>query len=233
VATYNKRLQPTLGNPRAAEARRWAIQLNRLFALLAASLVVASAVADSWLPPTPETYTSRYGTYRLTIFPRGLAGALPYFEDKVAGNHPAGQGAEGQKHCEATLERLVGDHYQQLWRRPLINDVAPVSALVSDKNGSFITFDNWHSMGWGDEVMVIYGSDGELKKKLPLTAIMSKTEFENLPRSASSIRWSGKHALDHDENVVLVQVVNGIESEDSKKKYKTVRIHLGTGDVVP
>jgi hypothetical protein len=88
-------------------------------------------------------------------------------------------------------------------------------------------------MGWGDEVIVIYGPDGELKKKLSLTAIVSKAEFENLPRSASSIWWSGEHVLDHDENVVLLQVVTGNESDDSRKKYKTVRLHLGTGDVVP
>ena len=33
---------------------------------------------------------------------------------------------------------------------PLVNEVSPVTALVSD-SGNTITFDNWHSVGYGDD----------------------------------------------------------------------------------
>lgn len=54
-------------------------------------------------------------------------------------------------------------------------------------------------MGWGDNAIAIYTEAGQLKKKLPLTAIMSRRKFENLPRSLSSIWWSGEHELDYEE----------------------------------
>jgi hypothetical protein len=206
--------------------------MNKLVALVALSITTTTATADQWLPATPETYTSRRGAYRLTVFPRELAGPLAYFQDKVSGTDAAGQRKHGQERCEATLEKLVDNHYEQLWRKPLVNDVAPVSALVSDADGSFITFDNWHSMGWGDNAIVVYRSDGELTRKLPLTAIMSKKQFENLPRSVSSIHWSGEHELDPWGRVALVRIVTGSKSDDPDKKYKTVRIHLGTAQVL-
>lgn len=195
--------------------------------------------ADQWLPATPETYSSRHGVYRLTIFPKQLDGALPYFQDKATGKKPAGQSLKGRTRCEATLERLVDGlgRYEQLWRKPLVNDVAPVSALVSDVDGSFVTFDNWHSMGWGDDVIVIYAGSGALKKKLALTDIMSEADFNKFPRTASSIWWSGKHELDYDGRTLNVQIVaaEGISAGEiieghveSDGSFRTIRIDLGT-----
>jgi hypothetical protein len=206
--------------------------MRSLVAFFLLSLAATSVAADEWPTPTPKTYTSHNGKYRLTVFPRQLASALSYFDDKVSGSEPAGQQKHEQDRCEATLERLVGSRYEQLWRKPLVNDVAPVSALVSDADGSFITFDNWHSMGWGNDAIVIYSGKGMAKKKLPLTAIMTKKEFDNLPHSVSSIWWSGEHELEYDERSVNIRVVVDSHSDDIEKEFKTVRIDLTTAEIV-
>ena len=191
--------------------------------------------SDSWSPPTPMTYASRKGQFRVTVFPRQLAGALPYFEDKVEGREPAGQRSGGLSRCEATLEKLVGNRYEQVWRKPLVNEVAPVDALVSDLDGSFITFDNWHRKGWGDDAIVIYSGSGELRKKLSLTDILSKREFDELPRSVSSIQWDGERYLDSSAPpVVHLQVVlrETYKRDKIQREFKTVKIRLDTAEVV-
>jgi hypothetical protein len=198
---------------------------------------IGLARADQWLPPTPKTYESENGRFRLTVFPRQLAGALPYFEDKVEGREPTGQDPTGQMRCEATLERLKGDHYEQLWRKPLVNDVGPVSALVSSTDGSFITFDNWHSRGWGDDAIVIYSGSGELRKKFKLTDIMSEKDFEKLPRSVSSIDWGGEHYLSYSDSespIVHLRVLvrKTFERNEIQREFRTVRIRLDTAEIV-
>ena len=42
---------------------------------------------------------------------------------------------------------------KKLWAIPLVNEVSPVDALVSDKDDYVITFDNWHSVGYGDDAV--------------------------------------------------------------------------------
>jgi hypothetical protein len=207
--------------------------MKQLLFVILCMLAVPAAIADQWFPATPKTYTSSSGSYRLTVLPRELAGALPYFEDKVADKAQAGQRADGQTRCEAVLERLEGTEYRRVWRKPLVNDVSPVSALVSGKDGSFVTFDNWHSMGWGDDAIVIYDGAGQVKRKFALTSLMSKEEFDRLPRSASSIWWSGEHEIDHDEVIINVRVLtkSGSESSDSKQ-YRTIRMSPETAQVL-
>lgn len=109
--------------------------------------------ADKWLPPKPATYESHRSTYRLTVFP-----AQQEADVAQASRGASRLGSDASPRCEAVLERLdaSGRRYEQVWRKPLINVVAPVSALVSDADGSFVTFDNWGRMGWGDDVIVLY-----------------------------------------------------------------------------
>jgi hypothetical protein len=208
----------------------------KILAALLLLLAAGTAWSDTWSLPTPMTYASREGQFRLTVFPRQLAGALRYFEDKVEGREPAGQTPGAQPRCEAILEKLAGNRYEQLWRKPLVNEVAPVSALVSDVDGSFVTFDNWHSMGRGDDVIAIYSGSGELRRKFKLTDILSERELEGLPRSVSSIRWGGEHyLLDLSEPpIVHLQVVlrERYKRDRIQREFKTVKIRLDTVEIV-
>lgn len=196
---------------------------------------IVTVHADKWLPPKPGTYESRSGTYRLTIFP-----AQPETDATDSPQGAAVRRPAAKLRCEAVLERLADGHrrYEQVWRKPLVNVVAPVSALVSDADGSFVTFDNWGRMGWGDDVIVIYSGSGSLNRKFALTDIMSDADFKRFPRTASSVHWSGQHDLDYDGRTLNVRIVaveglsagervDGYVEQDGE--FRTVRIDMNTG----
>jgi len=191
--------------------------------LLLALFVSSSSQADSWFGPTPKTYSSSFGTYRLTVFPGQRSGA------------------DIGTACEALLEILDGRKYTELWRRPLQNEVAPVDVLVSNQGGRFVTFDNWASMGYGDTAIVVYNEAGEVVRKLALTDVMSQELFERQVRTVSSIWWRGDIRLwmvqessnEHYEVAeVHVNAGRGSAGPDPDPNGPVVRIRLSNGSVV-
>ena len=139
--------------------------------LLGLLLSCGTASADSWAPPSERQYVSADGAARVTITPRALAGALPYFKDKVSGKELAGQ-REGSAQTPAMAVLEVRDpdgHWLTAWKRPLVNDVGPVRALVANGGHYLVTFDNWHAVGVGDSVVVIYDAQGGLVRKMALS----------------------------------------------------------------
>src|SRR5262245_14219733 len=53
---------------------------------------------------------------------------------------------------------------QQLWRSELGNAVAPVQVFVSNDGQHVVTFNNWASVGYGDDVVALYHARGQLAK---------------------------------------------------------------------
>jgi hypothetical protein len=209
----------------------------RGFLLAVLMLVSAGASADSWAPPTTEVTPSANGAYRVTVVPRPLSGALDFFEDKVDGIGPAGQRkGNPQTSPIALVERWEADGtWSQVWQMPLVNDVAPPSVLLADDGAFLVTFDNWHSAGYGDDVVVIYDRKGDLVRKLSLEQILPPAYVAHLPRSVSSRWWSGKHALVEGGQFVELQVVqpgSGLGSR-REKVHVPVRIRLADGEVMP
>lgn len=194
--------------------------------------------ADKWLPPKPATYESHRSTYRLTVFP-----AQQEADVAQASRGASRLGSDASPRCEAVLERLdaSGRRYEQVWRKPLINVVAPVSALASDADGSFVTFDNWGRMGWGDDVIVLYSASGALRKRFALTDIMSDSDVKRLPRTASSVHWGGQHELDYYGRTLKVRIVavegssagdrdDGYVEQDGE--FRVVRIDVNSGKIL-
>ena len=198
------------------------------------ALLVLSAVAfaDSWAPATPATYVSNTGQFRVTVFPRELGGNLSYFEDLIEDRASPGQAPEGRDECTATLEKLVGTEYQEVWRGALVNDVAPVHVLVSDDDGSFMTLDNWHSSGIGPHTLVIYSGNGEILKSYKLSDLFSKQAVDKLPRSVSSIRWRRNPRQMYDGTVILPMVKITEETNWDNLEFEDWTIDLSTGDIV-
>ncbi len=203
---------------------------------VAATCVFSVATGDQWFPATPSTYSSSGGEYRLTVFPRDLAGPLPYFQDKVQGKPQPGQSPVGPASCEATLEVLENNAYRLVWRKPLINDVAPVSVLVSDTTGAFVTFDNWHGTGWGNDAIVVYDERGKLVRQFALTDLISKSHFDSLPHSVSSIQWGGEHWIDSDKELLHLEIipmgadVNALRARDAE--YEEILVRMRDGAVL-
>jgi len=188
--------------------------------------------ADSWPLPQPKKYYSANKRYYVEVIPRVLESQLKYFEDKVAKKEPAGSKSDVQdNYCRGIFyKQNEAGGYEKVWESRLSNDVAPIAALVSDGGQYVATFDNWHSVGYGDDVVVIYGPGGKLVKKMALSDIVPTTS--NLPRSVSSIWWGGKHYIDEQSLQLVLKVLSEWTPEYEEGKYRDVRIDLRTGEFV-
>ena len=211
-------------------------RLSRIWAAAAFALMLLAGgpvAADSWLPPTVQAYHSPDQRFRFTVTPRGIKDPLSYFEDKGDGREPAGQNPNGQPKARGRLQRFNGQgEWVTVWDQPLVNDVAPVSALVANSGGYVVTFDNWHSAGYGDDVVVIYAPDGGKVRAFGLIDFLPEAYVGALPRTVSSLWWGGKHrVLGH---VLILKVVVPDDEEDAaRSRYVEIRIDLATGAVTP
>lgn len=186
-------------------AARWR---SRIFWMGAGLVWLAGvASADSWQPPTPEVYFSSDKAWRLTVTPRALVSSLAYYEDQVAHRaHPGARAGNLQKQAQGYLQHREHGHWRAVWNAPLLNDVGPVSAIVSSA-GRVVTFDNWGSMGYGKDVVVIYDDHGKPLRAMGLDDFLPKEYIEALPASVSSIWWGGKHHFSVDGQQLVLSVV--------------------------
>jgi hypothetical protein len=134
--------------------------------------------ADTWEMPRPAKFWSASQRYILEVYPSDSA-------------------AE-QKGCRAVLSetRPAGDP-MEVCRVALTNDVSPVSAVVSDDGHYFITFDEWHSVGYGNAVLAFYGRGGLLRNYSleELVGMQGSLGWNGLfPHSVSS-RWWRNHSI--------------------------------------
>ncbi|MEH6416646.1 hypothetical protein [Pseudomonas sp. CGJS7] len=207
----------------------------RLFGLglVIALASIGSAHADSWDLPRVQTYESADKNWRFVATPRRLESQLAYFDEAMArekagaGPRPADQRAQGK------LEHRVQGQWRPVWAGPLLNDVGPVSALVS-QTGRVVTFDNWHSTGYGNNVVVIYDDKGATVRSMALKDFLPEDYLYALPNSVSSVQWYGDHAISADGQRLIVRVVApGTDPELDEPRYIEVNFDLATGRRLP
>ena len=117
--------------------------VHRLLCLLTVTCVlVGDAEADSWAMPSTRKYDSENEQFYAKITPGGRDRPATMSVYKSGGS--------------------VED--DPIWTVTLSNRVAPVSAFVSDDGQHVVTFDNWHRVGYGDDVLAFYGPKGQTKK---------------------------------------------------------------------
>ena len=187
------------------------------FALLLVWLAAAftPAHADSWAPPTTETVTSASGAYRLTVEPSPLDSALAYFQEEVEADRE-GRTVERPAPMAVLAHRQADRAWETVWGGPLVNAVAPMSLMVSDR-GHAVTFDNWHSVGHGEHVVVIYSPTGELVRSMPLTALLPQDYIDALPHSVSSLSWREDARFSPDGATLLVDVLVPSADEETER----------------
>jgi TonB family protein len=204
--------------------------------LLLIAFVCASARADSWALPQKKKYYSADKKYCLEVIPKQLESQLAYFKDKSEGRGDAGA-AKDVKDNRAKAVFYVRDGsagvgggrnengYLKKAEFPLVNEVSPVNALVSADGNYVVTFDNWHSVGYGDDVVVIYKSDGTLVAKFGLADLFTQTDIQSFLHSVSSIWWGSGHYIDETKGVLHLKA--GPENAPRKST-----IELATGRLV-
>lgn len=135
------------------------------------------ALADSWAGARPFQVFSESGKYFVRVIPGESVGDTVGFA-----------GARKGKYAAALFYALQPDRsYKLLHDIPLQNPVAPVDALVSDQ-GYFITFDNWHNLGYG-KVVEIYGPMGKRIRSYEISDLYAPPSLEKIPASVSSRHW--------------------------------------------
>jgi hypothetical protein len=169
--------------------------VNARAAAGAALLALACATparADSWLPPEPMTVVSAAGNARVTVTP-GEPGGYDYFADWGYSHPGEPEPAEHRaRHARARVERRVaGGQWRTAWEGPLENNLAPLDVLVADDASRLVTFDNWHLMGQGDEVVVVYDGAGATVAKHALSDLVPANYVRAVRRSQSSTWWRG------------------------------------------
>lgn len=210
---------------------RWLVAIGAMLLII----VGGEARADSWAPPTRQAFLSPDKKARLTIIPREIKSALAYFDDKVKGREPAGQLSGGERRAQGIVERRTASGWVTVWRGSLANEVSPVSALVSNDGAHVVTFDNWHSMGFGANAVVIYRADGSVVRSLRLEDFLPTNYINALPRSVSSLEWHRTDRLASDGRRVLIAVVAPTVDRTPFNPSATVEvaIDLVTGEVTP
>jgi len=202
-------------------------------AFISFALAASATLADTWMPPSDRSYHSKDQQFRFDVSPRILSSSADYWHDYDRGPHKRGQAVGKQDVCTGQLEKRAADgSYAVVWKRELVNDVSPVTALVTSDGSHVVTFDNWHSQGYGADVVVIYGPEGTLVASFGLADFLSKEQIANLPRSVSSILWGGEHRFDETEQHVVLQVVAEKHQEHKPRpEWLPVVISLKDGHV--
>lgn len=204
----------------------------RYFVALILLSIATLALADSTAQTTPQTFVSSLNRFRLTVFPLEDPQAIfGTHADWMVKLPPSVQRTTPVK-CEATLERWVGNTYELVWRKPLVNQISPGSALVSDVDGSFVTFDDWGNSGHGDNVVVIYSGSGDMVKRFSLSDLMTEEQIEKLPGSIGSIYWGGNHILINSDGTLLLRVGTNNEYDNERRRYRDIEILMRDGRVV-
>lgn len=186
------------------------------------------ACADSWTLPTERTYLSENDCSRLTVTPRNIEDQLSYFRDSIEGRQLNGIGPRGRLET-----RDPSGRWSIAWEADFVNRVAPVNAIVTDSGDFVVTFNNWHSVGYGDDVVVIYGDGGELVRSFALADFLSEDYQTALPRSVSSMWWGGAHQFSVDQaQLILKIVVPADENLQNEPQYIDLFINLADGSIV-
>ena len=185
-------------------------QLTIIIILIATSYGLK---ADTWGTPETKFYFSEDSTHILKVIPRHTP--LNFYKWLTA--KPNRKERFNKKDtvvtpCYAILYRINEDKDTvEIWKKNLINSISPVEALVSNNGKRIITIDNWHSVGYGIDVFVVYNEKGELIKRYKLDDF-TLFPINNYMFSISSIWW--------DCGIELLNKVNKVKicmrTEDGK-----------------
>lgn len=187
------------------------------------------AKADTWAPPETKVYVAADGSARLTVVPN-------LCDEAVSGLEEADQCAATTNHKVAygLLERRTDSQgWLMLWQGRLTNEVAPAEVLVAPGGAYFVTLDNWYTAGTGNNVVVIYRTDGTIVRRMGLRDFLSRKHVDAMPKSVSSYLWNLSNLISGDDSELVLEVaVPGVNDEPSGPTV-TVRIDLQTGSVKP
>ena len=150
-------------------------------------------IADEWIKENKKTYTSQNGIYELIIEPTYIPKNYEK-EIKKRKIHPEKflnkPMTDTITPCHAILYKKLGNFGlpELIWEKELVNPIAPYEAMITNDGKYIVTFNDWGKLGYGENVMVVYGENGDLLKQYRLHEITNLSESQ-LSVSVTSIWW--------------------------------------------
>ena len=188
--------------------------------IILAILFADKAFADIWASPETKEYYSSDSTFFVRIYPTDIPEKYYKWLRATPRKKRRFQPTDTLvTPCYARMYKVVNGRDSLIWQQKLINRVAPVTAIVSNDGKFLVTFDNWHSMGYGVDVMAYYNEKGELIKRYMLEDI-SPFPINTYGISIYSIWWRcGQEFIDNqrisicfnDENNQTIKRVYNLE----------------------
>ena len=153
--------------------------------------------ADEWPIPEIKRYYSINGHYMLKVIPTKIP--TKYYQWREAKPKKKAKFSPSDTtiiHCHASFFKIDKDT-TEIWTRNLINSIMPMEVIIADDGKSFVTFDNWSSLGYGPDVMVIYDGEGNLLKRYRLDDF-TPFPLNSYTISVTSIWWRcGSNYIDN------------------------------------
>ena len=187
-------------------------------------LTCYSASADSWAPPKVTDYYSADSSYFVRVVPRCVPDKY-YKWFRASGKRKKRFSPQDTTivPSHAMMYKRTAHSDSLMWKEKLINQIAPVSALVSSDGKHFVTFDNWHSMGYGVDVLAVYDEKGMLIRRHMLEDI-SPFPINTYQRTISSIWWRCGQRFIDDEQIEIC--FNNEEKESENKIYSLSELKI-------
>ena len=144
---------------------------------------------DTWNSPPIRYYCSPNKIYCVKVFPRFTPESYyKWIQAKPKNKSKFSAEDTTITICHAMMYQVNGSDTILVWKKNLINMIAPTDGYVTNDGKYFVTIDNWYSMGYGIDVMVVYNSKGEMLKRYNLEDI-SPIPINDFMFSISSIHW--------------------------------------------
>ncbi len=144
---------------------------------------------DSWMMPEKRTIKSENGNYEFTIIPKNYGGMLV---------------CSARESCYGYfLSKITGKY---LWRYGLPYGLSPVFVKVANSGKRVVTIDEWGKMGYGDNVVVVYGSEGQIIKRYTLEQILSPLQIYSVMHTVSSIWWYRDSHFENNDSILAVSI---------------------------
>lgn len=159
-----------------------------LIKVVAWLLCAVPALSDSWEPPTSKTFSSPRGEHLVRITPA-------IWNDKRA-----------VEPCRALIFQFIAEskEYRLVHELLLVNPVRPIEALISDDGSYLVTFDDYYSVGYGENVIVVYDLKDGSTTPIRLEAFLSTAQIDEFDHSTSSLQWRGSVDFMADQRTVYI-----------------------------
>jgi len=210
-----------------------------IYVLILLGLFVSMiAKADTWDNPGIKTYYSENKEFKLIITPKKTSDKYYLWDYYKTNKHPQTKKILKQKEkfmrsisehdtiripCTGELYQINGTDSVLIWKRPLLNEVCPVYAIVANDGSSIVTFDNWYSTGYGVNVFVVYDENGNAKKTYKLEEI-SPFPLNDYSMSISSLYW--KKDVRYIDNDRIEIIFETDENKTTKRIYNLKRLEF-------